>query len=100
MSVKHDNGKPLAGVIGDFGLALTAVAEVGTFGAQKYTRGGWENVPEGRIRYTDAMWRHLLNEKTMPIDEESGLLTEVHTVWNALARLELHLRETQPPCED
>jgi hypothetical protein len=32
----------LAGVLGDFPRALLAVAEVGTFGARKYSRGGDE----------------------------------------------------------
>ena len=31
---KLDAGKPLAGVLSDFSLALIAVAEVGTFGAK------------------------------------------------------------------
>jgi len=55
-------GKPIASVLGDFGRALLAVAEVGTFGADKYTRGGWVSVPDGVDRYTDALYRHLLAE--------------------------------------
>lgn len=53
---KADAGKVQAGVLGDFALALLAVAEVGTHGAVKYTRGGWEHVQNGAERYTDAMW--------------------------------------------
>lgn len=90
---KLDEGKVLAGVLADFGLALTAVAEVGTFGANKYTRGGWQSVPKGIERYTDATWRHLLKERYHADDDDSGLLHAAHMAWNSLARLELLLRE-------
>lgn len=92
LGAKLDQGKPLAGVVGDFGLALLAISEVGTFGIKKYARGSWEKVPEGRQRYEDAMWRHLLKEKTELFDMDSGLLHEAHFAWCALARLELKLR--------
>ena len=89
---KLDSGKVLAGVLGDFSLALNAVAEIGTYGINKYSRGGWEHVPDAQTRYTDALWRHLLAESTEPIDQESGLLHQAHLAWNALAKLELMLR--------
>lgn len=92
LGAKLDQGKPLAGVVGDFGLALLAISEVGTFGIKKYARGSWEKVPNGRQRYEDAMWRHLLKEKTELFDLDSGLLHEAHFAWCALARLELKLR--------
>ena len=57
---KLDAGKNKAGVLADFSRALLAVSEVGTFGADKYSRGGWQSVPNGVERYTDAAWRHLL----------------------------------------
>lgn len=91
---KLDNGKILAGVLGDFSLALQAVAEVGTFGANnKYSRGGWQSVKGGETRYKDALWRHILSERHEPVDRESGFFHESHTAWNALARLELKLRK-------
>lgn len=90
---KLDDGKILAGVLMDFSLALLAVAEVGTFGAKKYSRGGWQSVPDGICRYTDAMWRHLLAERHEPTDRDSGLLHAAHLAWNTLARLELMLRK-------
>jgi hypothetical protein len=89
---KLDAGKTKAGVLGDFSLALLAVADVGTFGAEKYSRGGWQEVPNGIERYTDALWRHLLNERHGDNDDDSGLLHAAHMAWNALARLELILR--------
>jgi len=90
---KLDAGKIEAGLLIDFGRALLAVAEIGTFGANKYTRQGWEKVPDGQRRYTDAMMRHLLKEKIEANDPDSGLLHASHAAWNALARLELLLRE-------
>lgn len=89
---KLDAGKVLAAILGDFGLALMEVAKVGTFGANKYTRRGWEELPEGELRYTDAMWRHLLKEHWEEFDPDSNLLHEAHLAWNVLARLELKLR--------
>ena len=89
---KLDAGKLLAGTLGDFSLALREVAKVATFGAEKYTRGGWQEVPDGEQRYTDALWRHLLAERHESTDADSGLLHQAHLAWNALARLELMLR--------
>lgn len=89
---KLDAGKVLAGVLEDFALALLAVAEVGTFGANKYTRGGWQSVPNGIERYNDAKWRHALKGRLEDIDPDSGLKHAAHEAWNALAKLELALR--------
>ena len=91
---KDDDGKVLMGTLLEFPLALAAVAEVATFGANKYTRGGWESVPNARVRYTDAMMRHLLGGDGADNGPRgSGLLHEAHFVWNAIARLEIRLRE-------
>jgi hypothetical protein len=52
---KLDSGKIMADLLFDgFPLALIAVAEVCTFGAQKYTRHGWKAVPDGITRYRAA----------------------------------------------
>lgn len=88
---KKDHGKPMAGLLTDFSRALLAVSEVGTFGAQKYSRSNWLLVENGEERYNDAMWRHLLEANISERDEESGCLHKVHAVWNALAELELML---------
>lgn len=88
---KLDAGKIMASLLLDMGPALMAVAEIGTFGAKKYTRGGWLEVPEGYNRYTDAMIRHLLNPDEL--DDDSGMLHDAHIAWNALARLTFKLRE-------
>jgi len=95
--IKHDAGKARAAmVLGDFARALEAVAQVGTFGAQKYSAHNWLAVPCGIERYSDAMLRHWLAEgRGEPRDRDSGLLHAAHLAWNALARLELLLRQQQ-----
>lgn len=92
--VKYDDGKIRAGlVLGDFARALSAVARVGTFGADKYTDRGWLEVSQARERYTDAMLRHYLLEASgIETDSDSKLHHDAHLAWNALARLDLRLR--------
>ena len=56
----------------------------------------WErlHVKDGQKRYTDAMSRHLLQDLSGEVyDQESGLHHATAVAWNALARLELTLRE-------
>ena len=96
--VKHDAAKPRASmVLGDFARALRAVAQVGTFGAIKYADHNWLTVPDGHVRYSDAMLRHWLAEHydVDALDADSGLLHAAHVAWNALARLELWLRAAE-----
>ena len=90
---KLDAGKPDLSLLLMFGRALRSVGEVGTFGAAKYSRGGWQTVPDGQNRYTAALLRHLCKEGDEAADPDSGLLHAAHAAWNALARLELQLRE-------
>ena len=99
---KLDAGKDRVGLmIEGFCKALRAVSRVSTYGARKYTDGGWESVPEASSRYTDAMGRHLLDHLGgEELDPESELLHLSHMAWNALAVLELHLRETTPVCQE
>ena len=95
---KLDAGKTRCSlVLGGFARALEQVGRVGTYGAKKYTPNGWMTVPDGVERYSDAMWRHLLAEaEGQPCDADTGLLHAAHAAWNALARLELLLREQSP----
>lgn len=89
---KNDAGKPEAGLLQDFGLALMGVAEVASYGAKKYSRNGWQHVKDGERRYKNAGMRHRL---AMGLEEncpESNLLHLKHAAWNILAELELHLR--------
>ena len=93
--LKHDDGKIRPRLIFEgFSRALSEVAKVGTFGANKYTENGWETVENGVARYTDAKYRHQLAESMgEELDPESKLKHAAHEAWNTLARLELMLRE-------
>lgn len=92
---KLDTGKNRLGlVVLGFARALQEVGKVGTFGANKYTDNGWIEVQDGERRYTDAMLRHLFAEaEGEELDNESGIRHAAHTAWNALARLDIALRE-------
>ena len=94
--VKYDEGKPrLDLVLGEFDKALWAVGKVGTYGANKYTDNGWQEVENGIERYSNAMLRHYLLSKREYIDPESGLPHIAHCAWNCLAVLQLLLEYTR-----
>lgn len=78
-------------VLGNFPYALTAVAEVGTYGANKYSANGWKHVPNGVNRYMDAALRHWLKHMSGDrINEEDGGVSHLaQTIWNLLAVYEL-----------
>lgn len=91
---KLDAGKIRAGLmVSGFKRALLEVAKVTTYGAAKYTPNGWQDVPDGEARYTDALFRHLFASEDC--DPESDLLHAAHAAWNALAVLELKLRRCE-----
>ena len=92
---KLDDGKNMVGlVMQGFRRALLGVSRVGTFGAKKYTKNGWKEVPDGYDRYQDALYRHLLAEG---LDEQSGLPHLYHAAWNLLAMIELNEAPTEDP---
>ena len=87
-------------VFSAFAPALKAVAEVGTFGAAKYSDNGWLEVPDGINRYRDAAARHKLKHDLGEVhDPDSGLLHLAHHAWNVLASLTLYIemRERHAP---
>jgi len=93
---KLDANKPaiLQGVLQYFPRALLEIGRVSTIGAKKYSWKGWESVPDGINRYGDALARHLLAGAIEgPYDVDTGLLHDSQVAWNALARLELILKE-------
>ncbi|MCP4342367.1 MAG: hypothetical protein GY799_26695 [Desulfobulbaceae bacterium] len=94
---KLDNGKIYAdSILAGFPRALWGVAEVGTFGANKYSLGGWQSVADGERRYRDAAGRHRLErQQGEHLDPDSGLPHEFHEAWNVLAALELKLRNEE-----
>lgn len=92
---KLDAGKVMPSLIlTDMSRAVLAVAEVATFGANKYTKGGWLHVTNGQERYRDAADRHRLKQGFELYDPDSELLHLAHEAWNVLALLQLKLMET------
>ena len=89
--VKYDTEKPRMDlVLRGFSHAIEDVADVGTYGAHKYTDDGWQSVDNGIERYLSAMIRHYLKYRQGEMyDTESELPHLSHMAWNALAVLEL-----------
>lgn len=95
---KLDAGKSpvMQGVLQYFPRALLEIGRVSKRGADKYSWKGWESVPDGIVRYGDALSRHIICESIEgPYDKDTGLLHAAQSAWNALARLELILREQE-----
>ena len=90
---KTDANKPDCSLLLMFGKALRAIADVGTHGAKKYTRGGWQEVDDGINRYTAALLRHLCLEHYETYDRDLPVRHAAQVAWNSIARLELILRE-------
>jgi hypothetical protein len=97
---KADEGKVSVtrGCLHYFPRALTEVARLSTIGANKYSWKGWEKVADGIHRYGDALGRHELKIEDCftKRDSDTGVLEATAVAWNALARLELILRQQEP----
>lgn len=105
LGAKLDAGKPsvFRGLFDYFPRACLSVAEVSTLGAKKYAWKGWEKVPDGYARYSDALARHILAEaiegKYDSGPKGIGVLHAAQVAWNAMARLELALRDIEDSCK-
>ncbi len=100
MTGKKDDGAkaPIQqGFLDYFPRAVKAVAEISKYGFDKYGAwGGWVSVPDGERRYDNACARHTVDRvKDGPLDPESGLLHRAHRAWNAMATLELEMRNAE-----
>lgn len=92
---KFDVGKPRMDLlIKDTPLAVEAVGQVLTFGAEKYAPGNWQHVDDADARYLAAQIRHeLALAKGETLDAETELHHLAHAACCLLFRLELALRE-------
>jgi hypothetical protein len=94
--MKYDGGKDLAAIpFQDFNDALMEMIRVCSFGARKYARSSWKDVPEAATRYEDALARHFMAQYREHKDEESGLYHKAHLAWNALATLQLEIERVK-----
>lgn len=94
---KLDSGKQIAGelVLG-FPHALSALVQVATFGARKYSRSGFLQVEDGERRYLDAAMRHLLKYGMGELSDEDSKLPHLWAVlWNIAAVIELQERRAK-----
>lgn len=94
---KDDSAKvDLSIILECFPRALWEVGRVADYGARKYSRGGCLKVKNATQRYEAADMRHKLRRHQGEArDPESGELHLAHEAWNALIKLELHLREKE-----
>lgn len=97
-AVKYDKGKPpvVTMFMHYFPRAIRAVSWVSEFGARKYEAYGYINVEDALQRYANAGGRHLLEQSPLMgglYDEESGLADAAQEAWNAMAKLELMLKD-------
>ena len=96
--IKHDDGKPRPDLIfSAMARALLEVSKVAAMGAAKYDDDNWLIVEDASKRYRDAKGRHLLLGAIESHDNESNITHLAHEAWNALAVLELHLRQLEEP---
>lgn len=96
VGVKYDQGKPRPDLIlGTMARAVLEVSKVAAFGAEKYSDDNWLLVDQKEKRYRDAKGRHMLLGAIERVDADSGLSHLAHEAWNALALLEIHLRDIE-----
>lgn len=97
---KFDGGKSpvYQGFVQYFPRAIRAVADISAFGAKKYNvpfeDQNWARVAVGQ--FEDAMARHTLDHAKGEVDAQDSKLKHLaHRAWNAMATLELALREEE-----
>ena len=91
--LKYDNGKLLMSLIDP--KFVQGVAEVLTFGANKYAPNSWQTVPDAKRRYEDALLRHTYKYLEGELkDKESGLEHLKHMACNIMFLLYLNKENT------
>lgn len=87
------------GVLARFPLAVREIAKVSAYGCKKYSKPmgdmSYLELPNAYELYSDKVVRHMLDEAVQGPrnDADGGLLHAAQTAWNALARLEVFLRQ-------
>ena len=99
--LKFSEGKPkLHLLFKQFPRAIKQIVLLSEYGHNKYKEGDedWQNfsrVKDSETSYIDAELRHLADMYEKNEIDESGYLHKVHKAWNALADLELELRNNE-----
>lgn len=90
--MKFDNGKLQYSLIPP--SATKALAEVLTFGAQKYAPNNWMLVEDGETRYLDALYRHLEAFRSGETHDPESLLHHLsHALTNVAFLHHLHTKD-------
>lgn len=85
-------------VMQDMPRAIEGLARVMTWALEEkgYKESDWLTVPDGIRKYHGGLHRHDNKEmRGQTCDDESNLHHAYHTAWNAMARLELILRDEE-----
>lgn len=74
-------------IIGSYDKLLEELAKVYTFGCKKYSEKSWQSVPNGRIRYEAAIFRHIKDYKNGDWTNwtDGGCLHVAQIAWNLIA---------------
>jgi len=67
--------------------ALKGMAEVLTFGANKYEPNSWQSVPNAKERYLDAAMRHLESYRSGELVDSESLLPHLSHLLTNIAFL-------------
>lgn len=101
---KFDSNKPDAYLLfQDFPRALQEISKLANMGAhKKYAPHNWQYLEDGKQRYSSALVRHMIEEILCPdyVECDEVFLHATAVAWNAIARLELILREKENDTEN
>lgn len=90
--VKYDSEKPRMHLLPP--KAITEVAKVLTFGAQKYDEDNWRKLDNLQNRYTSGALRHIFAHMDgEQLDPESGISHLAHALCCLLFKLEIELEQ-------
>lgn len=91
--LKYDTGKLQYSLIPT--STTKALAEVLTYGANKYAPNNWQLVDNGEVRYMDALFRHLEAFRYGEThDPESGIHHLAHVLTNVAFLHYLHTKDS------
>ena len=100
-AAKYSKTPVALGCILRFPRAVQEIAKVSVFGCQKHQAPmgsmGYVDVPDAENVYREAESRHLVAEAIEgPVNKQDGdLLHKAQKAWNALADLEVYLRNRE-----
>jgi len=95
LGLKFDQGKLRTSLLTvNMVECIEAIAKVLTFGAKKYADNSWQEVPNAKIRYREALDRHLMaHSKGEIFDAESELPHMAHAACCMMFLLWLDIQE-------